>query len=156
MSLNCQSEGLKGPIKPYSKNGGNWVEVLYPIETVSEANGGMKKKYMRKGKLVQGGEGWWDKSARHKKQKGAVYLMLNLQRKHLKLPCKITLTRYGPQKLDRYDNLPMSLKYVLDACCEVITGDYRPGRADDTEEIEVAYKQVYPSDHAVKIHIEML
>ena len=35
----------------------------------------------------------------------------------------------------------MSVKYVLDTVCAVITGDYRPGRADDNDHITVSYEQ---------------
>lgn len=82
--------------------------------------------------------------------------MLNPHKSKLKLPCRIEFTRYAPKKLDRFDNLPMSLKYILDACCEVITGDLRPGRADDTEEIDVVYKQEISKEYALKIIIRML
>lgn len=65
------------------------------------------------------------------------------------------MTRHAPKKLDRHDNLPMSLKYILDACCAVITNDYRPGRADDDENIQVTYNQVISKQYAVKIHFSM-
>lgn len=134
-------------------NGDNWVELMLPLITVSEANGGPKKTFVRDGKTHYKGEHWTDKNTRHKKQKGLVFLTLKRFTKILTLPCLITLTRYAPTKLDRFDNLPMSLKWILDATCAVITGDYRPGRADDNELIDVKYSQVVSQEYGVKIHI---
>lgn len=119
-------------------SGPNWVEIILPIRTVSEAN------------CTQH---WRLKHKRHKKQKRLVYLMLRPKRNLLKLPCHITLTRYAPRKLDKHDNLPMSLKWLTDSCCEILTGDYRPGRADDNEGIKVTYDQVLSKQYAVKISL---
>jgi hypothetical protein len=47
----------------------------------------------------------------------------------------------------------MSLKYILDAVCEIITGDFVPGRADSHEGLDVSYDQVISSEYAVKILI---
>lgn len=135
--------------------GDNFVQIIIPMVTVSEANGGRKKRLRRNGKTVYRGETWVDAYKRHKKQKGIVHLMLRPMRAHLKLPCHITLTRYAPDKLDRFDNLPMAFKWILDACCEIITGDYRPGRADDTDEIDVTYKQELCPEYGVKIRIQV-
>ena len=81
-------------------------------------------------------------------------LILRPNAKHIAMPCHVTLTRYAPRKLDRFDNLPMSMKYILDAVCEVITGDYIPGRADSHEGLTVAYEQVISKDYGVKIRIQ--
>lgn len=148
--LNASDE----PLKLSAEKGENCVIVTLPIVTVSEANGGPKKTVKRNGKTYYKGEHWTDKHKRHKKQKGLVGMMLRKYSKDLKLPCLITLTRYAPSKLDRFDNLPMSMKWILDAVCEIITGDYRPGRADDNEEIDVKYKQITSKEYGVKIVIE--
>jgi hypothetical protein len=132
------------------------IELMIPIVTVSEANGGVKKCYKWRGKTRYKSEHWTDKHSRHKKQKGAVFLMLKPYKSKISLPCHITLTRFAPNKLDRFDNLPMSLKWILDACCAVITGDYRPGRADDNELIDVSYKQVINQSYSVQIRIQNL
>jgi hypothetical protein len=157
--MTVEHEIIETKIRRTSEVGENWVEIKLPLVTVSEANGGAKKRVKRvKNKVttkVTKSEHWTDKHARHKRQKGAVALLLKPLRSHLKLPCHITLTRYAPSKLDRFDNLPMSMKWILDACCEIITGDYRPGRADDTEEIDVKYKQVESIEYGVKIRIDM-
>ena len=137
------------------KKGDNWIEITLPLHTASEANGGVKKAYKnRKGKTVYKAEHWTEKHRRHRLQKGSVFLALRPHRKMLHLPCKITLTRYAPRALDRFDNLPMALKYILDAICEVITGDMRPGHADAHAGFEVTYKQVKSKNYGVKIKIE--
>ncbi len=136
--------------------GDNYIEAVLPIVTVSEANGGRKRAINRMGKIAYKAEHWTDKHTRHKKQRGMVHFVLSKYRKIMKLPCQIELTRYGAKKLDRHDNLPMSMKYILDACCELVTGDLRPGRADDSDEIEVKYDQVISSIPAVKIRFTFL
>jgi hypothetical protein len=128
------------------------IDVFLPIVTVSEANG-YKKPCIRKGRLCYRTEHWTDKHKRHKRQKYAVKLMLNPLKCSISLPCTIILTRHAPRKLDKFDNLPMSLKWVLDAICEIITGDNRPGRADSHEGISVVYEQVNSKDYGVRIQI---
>lgn len=149
-----KKNATEAKLKLLAESGENWVEIIIPVVTVSEANGGPKKTFRRQGKTYYKGEHWTDKHKRHKKQKGTVFMMLRKFSNHIRLPCVITLTRYAPTKLDRFDNLPMSLKWILDACCAVATGDYRPGRADDSEEIDVIYKQVMHSEYWVKIRID--
>lgn len=141
-------------LKLSCESGENWVEIVIPVTTVSEANGGPKKTFRKNGKTYYKGEHWTDKHKRHKKQKGIVFMTLRKYSQKIRLPCVITLTRYAPTKLDKHDNLPMSLKWVLDACCAVATGDYRPGRADDSDEIDVLYRQVMHPEYWVKIRID--
>ena len=142
------------PLKLFSEKQGNCiVAMLYPMLTVSEANGGQKTSVKRGNKTIFKSEHWSEKNHRHKKQKAMVALMLRKFRSDFKIPCLITLTRYAPNKLDRHDNLPMSMKWILDAVCEIITGDYRPGRADDNEEIDVKYRQIISKEYAVKIEV---
>ena len=107
-----------------------------PIRTVSEANSF---------------EHWTKKHKRHTAQKQAVMLSLKPHRDKITLPCHIKLTRVAPRKLDRWDNLPMSVKYILDTCCAMITGDHRPGRADGDERITVSYEQETNADYSVII-----
>ena len=142
-------------LRAFSEFGDDWVEITMPIITVSEANGGAKTAYKRNGKTCYKGEHWTDKHRRHKLQKGSVCLLLRPHRNKLSMPCSIILTRYAPDKLDRFDNLPMSLKWVLDAVCEIITGDDRPGHADSNEGIvDVKYLQVQSQEYGVKVRIE--
>lgn len=146
---------LERKLKLSITKGDNWIEVAMPIVTVSEANGGQKTAYKRNGKTCYKSEHWTDQHRRHKLQKGSVFLYLRPQSEHITLPCKIKLTRYAPDKLDRYDNLPMAFKWVLDAVCAVVTGDYRPGRADANEGIlDVTYSQELSDEYGVKVHIQ--
>lgn len=147
---NNAAEGFK---MRSSTNGVDWVQLILPILTVSEANGGAKKAYKRNGKTCYKAEHWTDKHARHKRQKGMVGMLLRKHAAILKVPCFITLTRYAPNKLDRHDNLPMSMKWILDAVCEIITGDNRPGKADEDERIEVRYNQIASKEYCVRVLI---
>ncbi len=141
-------------IKRFTKIGDGWIEITIPMITVSEANGGVKKSYIRNGKTCYKNEHWSEKNRRHQLQKGSVALMLRPHRNSLALPCSITLTRYAPRKLDRFDNLPMSMKYILDSICEIITQDFVPGRADSHEGFEVHYDQFISKEYGIKIRIE--
>lgn len=147
--------GLDVPFKLYSKSAPGYIECTMPVYTASEANGGPKKKVMKSGKMVCRSEHWAEASKRHNSQKSLVAMMLKKYAKEIKLPCVITLTRFAPKKLDKFDNLPMSFKWILDAICEIITGDYRPGLADDSieDEIDVVYKQETSKGYGVKIEL---
>lgn len=149
---------LEAKLEAFSEVGENWIEITIPMITASEGNGGLKKSFKKDGKVFYTSEHWSEKNRRHKLQKGNIFLMLRPLRSYLHLPCVIILTRYAPKKLGKFDNLPMAFKYILDAICEVITSDYRPGRADDLieDEIDVLYKQVISEKYAVKIKIEMV
>lgn len=144
--------------KAFTTKTANSIEIGAPILTCSEANGGRKRAVKRFGGTIYKTEHWSDKAKRHKKQKGLIRMMLTVARTRdfIRLPCKITLTRYATRKLDRFDNLPMSLKYILDAVCEVITGDYVPGRADSHEGLQVEYDQITSKQYFVKVKIENL
>lgn len=134
----------------------NSIEIGAPLLTCSEANGGRKRAVKRCGGTIYKTEHWSEKAKRHKRQKGLIRMMLTTARARdfIRLPCKITLTRYATRKLDRFDNLPMAFKYILDAICEVITGDYIPGRADSHEGLKVEYDQITSKQYFVKVRIE--
>lgn len=152
-----KDNSMAAPQNRFSKIGEDYVEIRLPLFTASEANGGVKKAIKRNGKTKYKTEHWSERSARHKRQKHAVAFMLRPHRHLLRLPCSISLTRFAPRKLDPFDNLPMSFKYILDAICEIITGDYRPGRADSYEGINsVSYNQVISKEYAVLIKITNL
>lgn len=116
------------------------VEISLPLVTVSEANCF---------------EFWKKKYARHQEQKRIVSMTLNPLRHYISLPCHIKFTRIAPKKLDQWDNLPMSVKYILDAVCAIITGDFRPGRADDDGRITVSYDQKTSSEYGVIVEFTM-
>lgn len=112
------------------------VTLSLPLVTVSEANCS---------------EFWKTQNDRHQAQKAIVAMILNPVKDRVKLPCHIKLSRLAPRKLDKADNLPTSMKYILDACCAIITGDFRPGRADSDERISVSYDQKKSSAYGVEV-----
>jgi hypothetical protein len=114
------------------------VIVDLPIRTKSEANCF---------------EPWQVKHGRHKDQQRIVALGLNPLRDKIKLPCRIMLTRFAPDHLDAFDNLPMSFKYIVDAVCAIITGDYRAGRADSDERITISCDQVKSNAYGIRIEV---
>ena len=127
-------------------------EMELPIVTVSEAN-------LRE---------HWSKSAkRHKLQKAQVWVALNNYfndfhrrkfnpRPFIPLPCTVTLTRISPRKLDQQDNLPTSMKYIVDSIADFIRPGMAVGRADDTKEIQWVYEQSKgaPKYKGIRIKIE--
>lgn len=117
------------------------VVIHLPVITVSEANNF---------------DYWTKKNDRHKLQKRVVAAFIKPVKDKIILPCEIRLTRIAPRKLDRWDNLPMSVKYILDAICAHITGDFRPGRADDNAGIIVSYDQRTSPEYGVIIEITNL
>lgn len=114
------------------------VVIDLPIKTVSEANCF---------------EPWQKKHGRHKDQQRIVAFCLNPVKNNIKLPCKILLTRFAPNELDAFDNLPMSLKYIVDAVCAIITGDYRAGRADGDKRISISCDQVKSDAYGVRVTV---
>jgi len=86
-------------------------------------------------------EHWAQKAKRHKKQKNAIKKIFMVERPKINLPCKITLTRIAPRELDAHDGLAMSFKWVSDAIAEYIIPGKAAGRADDSKEIQWAFKQ---------------
>jgi hypothetical protein len=114
------------------------VVVDLPIRTKSEANCF---------------EPWRVKHSRHKDQQRVVALGLKPLRDKIKLPCRIMLTRFAPDELDAFDNLPMSFKYIVDAVCAIITGDYRAGHADSDKRITIACGQVKSDAYGIRIEV---
>lgn len=114
------------------------VIVDLPIRTVSEANCF---------------EPWRVKHGRHKEQQRIVALGLNPLKENWRLPCRIMLTRFAPDELDVFDNLPMSFKYIVDAVCAIITGNYVAGRADSDKRITIACDQKKSEAYGIRIEI---
>jgi hypothetical protein len=98
-------------------------------------------------------EPWQVKHARHKAQQHVVALCLNPLRDKIQLPCKIMLTRFAPDELDTFDNLPMSFKYIVDAICAIITGNYIAGKADSDKRISIACDQVKSKEYGIRIEV---
>jgi hypothetical protein len=101
-------------------------------------------------------EPWQVKHARHKAQQRVVALGLRPLREKITLPCRIMLTRFAPDELDAFDNLPMSFKYIVDAVCAIITGEYRAGKADSDKRISIACDQVKSDAYGVRIEVTNL
>lgn len=114
------------------------VLIDLPLQTKSEANCF---------------EPWQVKHKRHTQQQRTVALAMNPLRDKIQLPCNIMLTRFAPDELDKFDNLPMSFKYIVDAICSIITGDYRPGHADSDKRISIACDQVKNKEYGIRIEI---
>jgi len=112
------------------------ILLILPIETVSEGNCF---------------EPWQKRYARHKIQKKIIWLSMLKIKYEISLPCIITFCRLAPRTLDAHDNLPMSLKYIVDAVASEITGDYRPGFSDNNKQISWKYSQEKSSAYGVKI-----
>jgi len=110
-----------------------------PITTVSEGNCHQH---------------WRVKHKRHKQQQFFVRMTMSRDIRQVSLPCHIKLTRIAPMMVDKFDNLPMSLKWVLDAVCDLITPGLKPGRADNNEGIMVSYSQEKGRLASVRIEIE--
>ena len=117
------------------------ITLTLPIRTVSEANNF---------------DHWTKKDKRHKLQQRTVAMILKPIKNKVTLPCHIKITRIGKRKLDKWDNLPMSVKYILDAVCAIITGNFVAGRADDDERITVSYDQFITNEYGVIIEITNL
>lgn len=109
-----------------------------PIQTTSEANCF---------------ESWRFKHGRHKAQQRTVALALNPLRAKIQLPCKVQLTRFAPHELDAFDNLPMSFKYIVDAICAIITGNYVAGKADSDKRISISCGQEKSKEYGIRIEI---
>jgi hypothetical protein len=116
----------------------NKILLDLPIQTKSEANCF---------------ESWHVKHARHKAQQRTVALGLNPLRAKIKLPCQIRITRFAPHELDVFDNLPMSLKYIVDAICAIITGNYVAGKADSDPRISISCSQEKRKEYGVRIEV---
>jgi hypothetical protein len=97
-------------------------------------------------------EHWRQKHARHLVQKNWIKAHFRMEEKPLALPIHIKLTRIAPNRLDRWDNLPMSFKYILDEICAHLVPGKAPGRADDDEiNITVEYTQIASKEYGIMV-----
>ncbi len=117
------------------------ITVDVPLRTKSEANCA---------------EHWTIRHKRHKKQQAIVTIALKSVLPLIRLPCKLTLTRFAPTKLDKHDNLPMSFKYIVDAICAIITGNFISGQADSDERISISYDQIQTKEYGIRISFCLL
>lgn len=84
---------------------------------------------------------WSKKHHRHRKQQSAIKREFLKERPTIQPPFNVILTRISPRKLDEHDNLPISMKWVVDAIANWFYPGKAAGRADDTSEIKWEYKQ---------------
>lgn len=125
-------------LSPISKVCQGKVILDLPLRTKSEANCF---------------EHWHLRHKRHKAQQALVALALKPLKENIKLPCRILLTRFAPKKLDKHDNLPMSFKYIVDAVCSIITGNFASGQADSDERISISYDQIESQEYGIRIEV---
>ena len=114
------------------------ITTTLPIFTVSEAN--RREHHMARHR-------------RRKKQREDAHLLMK-QFKRPRLPVVITLTRVAPRMLDPHDNLPMSVKAVVDGICDWLrvpddSGDifflYQQTKRSKTHEVHVIIEEFKPT-----------
>lgn len=115
------------------------IIITLPIKAANEANHA---------------EPWRKRHARHKAQKNAVFVALLNCKQLVSFPCHLKFTRFAPKMLDAHDNLPMSMKWICDQTCAELTGELRPGLADNMPGFTFEYDQVKSKIYAVKIEIK--
>jgi hypothetical protein len=87
-------------------------------------------------------------------QKNALYWAFNEAKidPAMLLPCKVTLTRYGPRKLD-LDNLAAGFKSIRDYIAVTLFPDSKSGQMDDSDQITWHYEQKTAKEYGVMIEI---
>ena len=113
-----------------------------PVKTVSESNRS---------------EHWAKKAKRHKLQKRWVkatwpHAMPPLDPEATYTIC---ITRIAPRVLDLHDNLPSSVKWILDGICDNLYPGLAIGQADSAKNLKWAYYQIKrnPKEYAVQVQI---
>lgn len=107
-------------------------------------------------------EHWHKKAARHHHQREAIRAAWKANPGTITSPQSklliLYICRIAPRKLDNHDNLPASLKSILDEICSCILPGYADGRADGKLNLKVVYaqKKGLPRQYAVKIKIFIL
>jgi hypothetical protein len=111
----------------------------------------------------RGSEHWTKKAKRHRIQHFLInaymtknYGDIDATKLIDHLPLEITLTRVAPNSLDTHDNLPMSMKYYVDALADKIIPGLPKGHADDDIRLKWHYSQEkgHPKQYAIKVKIE--
>jgi hypothetical protein len=131
------------------------MKIKLPIKTVSEANG-HKKAIKKNGIIKYKNEHWSETAKRHRVQKEAVKMACINKITPDMLPCKIKLTRIAPRFLDSVENLPMSLKWVIDSICELLVPNKAIGQADSDKRIQITCDQIKGIPHEYAIEIEIM
>lgn len=115
---------------------------ITPFRTKSEANRSQR-------------EHWATTHRRAQKQRSTVYLML----RHLlppppPLPLVVHVTRVAPRPLDPHENLPASMKHVVDGVSDYLAGAH--GQGQDRQEglvFNYAQRRGKPREYGVEIQL---
>lgn len=91
-------------------------------------------------------EGWRAKAKRTKKHRATAYLVM-CQKPKPTFPCRVILTRIGPQSMDD-DNLRSAFKAVRDGIAD------RLGIQDNDPRVTWWYSQEYGKQYAAKVVVE--
>lgn len=108
-------------------------------------------------------EHWSKKHRRQKILKFLIQRELSVNNVPI-LPCieqsqgervKVALTRIAPRKLDSVDNLPSSMKPVIDSVCDWFLPGMKAGRADSDERFSFTLHQEKgkPKEYGLRIEI---
>jgi hypothetical protein len=144
-------KGPRNTLTPIKRNKRSWAKL--EAKSIVHERGVLLDLPIRTKSEANCFEPWRLKHARHKEQQRIVTLSLKPLRGLITLPCKVMLTRFAPDELDTFDNLPMSFKYIVDAICAIITGEYRAGKADSDKRITIACGQVKSKEYGIRIEI---
>lgn len=121
-----------------------WEALIDPLLTTPESNSR---------------EHWHKKAKRHTAQRAAVKAAWKANPAAITSPESKTLLLYilriAPRKLDKADNLPCSLKSIVDEICNCLMPGLADGQADGKLKLKIAYAQAKgnPRQYAVKIKI---
>ncbi len=124
-----------------------WECFIDPLMTTSEANSR---------------EHWHVKAKRHTKQRAAITEKWKASPAPIAspetTPLLLYILRIAPRKLDSADNLPCSVKAILDEICSCILPGYADGQADGKLKLKVVYAQEkgLPKQYAIKIKLFIL
>lgn len=99
-------------------------------------------------------EHWRRKVKRKNEHNNTIDWQFFLDPLDIDVPCKITLIRVAPRKID-YDNLVYSFKNILDKIGKMLMPEKKIGHADGSGLIEVEYLQQKGAVREYKVIINM-
>lgn len=95
----------------------------------------------------------WSKGYKRKKnQQNETLIEMSkiLRGRKIRLPCLVKLTRIGPKKLDKRDNLPRAFKAVVDAIAQKLGVD-----DGDEDKVDWVYDQEVVGKRRYAVRIEI-
>ena len=95
-------------------------------------------------------EPWQQKARRNREQYTSVWYALKAAKFPYAVPCTVTLTRISPRPLDAHDNLPSSMKKIVDCIADWLDLN------DNDPMVTWAYAQERgkPKEYALKVEVE--